>query len=408
MAERLMANILPANAFDFERTMAHVGTDRMLGIDTERMRNLWNPWKCHPDDLAYLAWTLSVDIWRTNWNESKKRSVIAQAIKHHGLKGTLSGIETYVEMIGNKVVGAILPPSKVFSGGSLTKAEREAWLSRLPQIRIWRDFERGQFLHKQFIGGTNYSTYMNTPLYRQKFMLPSTAAERLRRKARWIENGVETDSRVESFESHFRVFKKGLRPFSSFSNVPIMGQRAKYLLPSTSQQRVITIEPKPVQSWRSSIGPSLTAVTSEPEIVAQRSLEHKAVYANRIIHRRFFQPSSAPYRLFERYAVNDGSLITKNRPTVQFMGVGRYGMQPHTAELKIQIRGKRSQFQAGEGFSPARTKFWIPHNGRPLADTREAILAAKRRSDAVHIDTNTVPGFIAGLPFWAGERDFLA
>jgi phage tail P2-like protein len=408
MAERLMANILPSNAFEFERTMAHVGTERMLALDTERSRNLWNAWKAHSDDLPYLAWALSVDLWDPTWNDTKKRSVIANAIKHHSIKGTLTAIETYVELVDSKVLHAQTPPSKIFSGASLTREQREAWLSRLPQVRVWRQYERGQFLHKQFIGGTNYSTYFNTPLLLQKFMLPSTAAERLRRRARWVEKGVETDTRVESFESHFRLFKKGLRPFASFTGVPFGGPRARFTLPSTASERVITIEPKPVQSWRSSVGPSLDAVTSEPEIVAQRSKEGKAVYSDRPFHSRYFQPSTAPFRLFERYAVNDGSLIAKNRPSVQFMGVGRYGMPPHTAELQVAIRGKRKRWQAGEGFTPARTKFWFPHNPVPLDKTRSAIVAAKRRSDAVLIDTNTKPGFIAGLPFWAGDDEFIA
>lgn len=413
---RLMAHILPNNATEFERAMASQ-VDRMLELDTERIRNLWNPWKCHIDELPYLAWTMSVDIWDPTWDEFKRRSVVARAIRHHSLKGTLGGLEAYAELVGARIVRATVPPAKVFSGASLTREEREAWLSRLPQVRVWRQYERGTAGFRMFFGGANRPSYMTMlpPDGRhpggahKHFPHPNDAIHRLRRRARWVVSGQETDARVENFESYFRVFRKGSKPHSAFAGPPlsnILRKTKRFYVPSTAHERVVTIEPRPVSAWRSTVGPSLRPVTSEPEIVAQRSHEGKAVYVGRPLGARYFQPSSAPYRLFERYAVNDGSLIAKSRPTVQFMGVGRYGMKPHTAELKIEIRGKRRAWAAGDGIVTARSRFWVPHNDEPLRKTRSALVSAKRLSDRILLDTTTKPGFIAGLPFWAGDNEF--
>jgi hypothetical protein len=38
-----------------------------------------------------------------------------------------------------------------------------------------------------------------------------------------------------------------------------------------------------------------------------------------------------------------------------------------------------------------------------MARNRQAVISAKRLSDQVLLDTNTKPGFIAGLPRWAGD-----
>ena len=88
----------------------------------------------------------------------------------------------------------------------------------------------------------------------------------------------------------------------------------------------------------------------------------------------------------------------------QFMGYGRYGIAPHSAELKVRMETKWSRYKArlNEPFSP-RTRFFTPHDGTLMAKNRQAIIAAKRLSDKIVLDTNTKPGFVAGLPKFAGD-----
>jgi len=391
---RLMDNVLPSNATLFERSLAATGVDRMLALDTERLKNLWNPWKAHPADLPYLAWALSVDLWDSSWPDTKKRSVIANAIKHHRLKGTLAGIETYLDLIGSRLVRAITPPAKIFSGPSLTREQREEWLQRLPQIRVWRQYERSTAGLRIFSGGPRHKSFLEG-----RFVHPNDAINRLRRRARWVVNGVETDARVDNFESYFRVYKRTTLPYATFTK---QVKAQSFYIPSTAAERVVTIEPVSLSPWRTSIGPRLTPVTSEPETVALRGLEGHATYSGRTFGKRFFVPSRAGFRLFERYAVHDGTAAAK-RPSIQFMGKGRYGMPGHTAELKIEMRDKLKPWKAREGIIPPKTRFWMPHDGRLLDRNRQAVNAAKRRSDRILIDTTTRPGFIAGLPFFAGD-----
>src|ERR1700676_4575348 len=102
MAVSLMEHILAPNATVFERTLASQ-VDRLLELDIDRLRRLWDPYRCHIDDLPYLAWSFSVDIWDTEWTEAKKRFVVANAVAHHRIKGTKAGMATYLDLVGSKL-----------------------------------------------------------------------------------------------------------------------------------------------------------------------------------------------------------------------------------------------------------------------------------------------------------------
>ncbi|WP_316207392.1 phage tail protein I [Bradyrhizobium sp. SZCCHNR3118] len=393
--QRRMDHIL-VNGTEYERTLASQ-VDRLLDLNIP-IRDLWNPWTCPENLLPYLAWTLSVDIWDPSWELTKRRSVVANAIKHHQIKGTLQAIETYLGLVDSQVLQTWTPPQKIFSGPSLTREQREAWLEKLPQIRVWRQYERSVKGNRVFSGGSRYNSF-----FEGKFLQPNNALSRLARRARWVVNEVETDSRVENFEGGFRVFIKAVRAHSTFSNTPF-NLKGKFLIPSTSSQRVVTIAPIATSPWRMPVGPQLEPVTAEPELVSVAGKEGYAVYCNRPIHKRFFVPSMSGYRIYERYAVNDGSVIAGRRPSIQFMGVGRYGMAPKTAELKVRMRKKwpKAKARLGEASIP-HTRFFIPHDGSLKDKNRKAVISAKRLTDKVLLNTTTVPGFIAGLPRFAGD-----
>ncbi|WP_298962206.1 phage tail protein I [uncultured Methylobacterium sp.] len=399
---RLMAEVLPNNATHYERVMTSQ-VEHLLALDTERSRHLWNPWKCHEDDLPYLAWALSVDLWDPDWPVQKKRSVVANSIRHHRLKGTLEGLEAYLAIVDVKVDAVITPSMKVFSGPSLTKAERETWLSGLPQVRLYYTAEPAQFQSSAWSGGPRAKSFVGLD-----FLVPSTAPVRASRRAAYAVDGVETDAVISRDAGEIQIHVPGNLSGASFSG----GTLAKsflgldHLMPSTAAERIITIQPVSLSPWRSAVGPSLQPVTSEPEHVVQRGRAANAVFSNDTMAGRFFLPSTAGQRVFDRYAIDDGRSVSK-RPAIQFMGLDRYGMPGHTAEAKVRIRSKRPEIQAGEGAAVPRTTFWLPHNGKPLEIACQAANASRRLSDRILLDTKTPAGFIAGLPFIAGKDRFV-
>lgn len=390
-------HILPMSETPFNKALAALST-RLESINAPT-RQVWDPWTCPQHFLKALAHALSVDLWVDSWPDTRKRSIIANAIKMHRRKGTLWGARTYLTYVDCRLIEAITPPQKVFSGPQLTREEREAWLSRLPQLRTWRIREKGLAGFGTFFGSSLAARFME-----RQWLIPTTAMERLRRRARWVVNGVETDTRVTTDGTIFRLHIRGLNRLGVFSQT--IAHNRRYFVPSTARQRLVTISPEARLPWRSPVTPHLDAVTSEPERVVVRGSKDRGVFSWGHVRDGYFRPSTAPYRIFWRFAVNDGSSVHR-RPAVQFMGVGRYGWPAHTAVLRCSMPGRRRPWEAGEGVAEPGTRFWIRHSNERIMNARRALMSSKRVSDRLLIRYAGRPGIIAGQSFRAGIDSFI-
>ncbi len=390
-------DLLPQTSTPFERAMAR-GVRRISNVPTP-IREAFRPFETPTQILPFLAWERSVDVWDNDWDETLKRTVTDRSIPLHKRKGTAYCLREYVRYAGGAVGKIITPPQKTFSGPSLTREQREAWLSRLPQVRTWRIRDRIDApAWKSFYGGYHHAQFAETA-----YAVPSTALSRLKRRARWVVGGSETETRVSDFGSYFRLHMPADAGVKVFSGTP--SRSGRFYVPSDAWRRLVTIEPKSTLAWRSAVGPSLQAVTSEPERVKVSGTRGKSVFSDAPLS-GFFVPTSAPLRIFERYAVHDGSRELK-RPAINFMGVGRYGFPAHTAKAELSIPGRRSKFAAGEGVAAERSKFWLPPPSRSRLDkVLAASRSAKRLSDKILFKIGPTPRFVAGRSFLSGA-DFI-
>lgn len=94
----MSASILPANLADLERDL-DAALSRIELVDIP-ISVLWDPWQCPLDVLPYLAWAVSVDMWRTDWSEQTKRRVVAGSLDLHRIKGTRPAVLKALESIG--------------------------------------------------------------------------------------------------------------------------------------------------------------------------------------------------------------------------------------------------------------------------------------------------------------------
>lgn len=383
-------HILPMAETPLNKALSSLST-RLEDIQAPT-REVWDPWTCPPEFLKSLAHALSVDLWVESWPETRKRRVIANAVEMHRRKGTLAGAREYLELVDARIDRVVVPPQRVFSGPDLTRAEREAWLSGLPQVRVWRIQEPGRKGFGLFAGGPRYASFFETG-----FPLPSTALQRLRRRARWVVGGQETDTRVTEFGSYFRLHLPGDEQNRVFADRPIWG---RFFRPSGAPARLVTIEPKARLPWRSPVRASLEPVTSEPERVTVEGEMRRGVFCGRPMGAGYFRPSTAVLRIYWRFAIHDGRKVNR-RPSIQFMGVGRYSFPAHTAHLTVSRTATRPKWQAGEGIVRAKTRFWLPHNPEPTRNVRRALMVAKRASDDMLIRYADRPKIIAGQPFRA-------
>lgn len=97
----MVADLLPINATPQERGLSKATGRRIESIPVN-IRDLWNPDKCPVVFLPWLAWALSVDLWKDEWSEEQKRAVIKASIAIHRKKGTPVAVENYLAALGYK------------------------------------------------------------------------------------------------------------------------------------------------------------------------------------------------------------------------------------------------------------------------------------------------------------------
>jgi hypothetical protein len=358
---------------------------------------LWNPWTIRADLLAHLAHALRVDFWRESWPEARKRSVCANAFALKRMKGTLAGIGRHIELADGKLLRAVLPPQRVFSGASLTRAQREAWLDRLPQIRVHLAREKATAGFKVFTGGRTYRSFCDG-----RFFMPSTAGQRLQLRSVWVEGGLATPARVEQFQGFYRIYRPGHAGRRVFVGLPV-GRR--FFQPSSAWQRIITIAPATNQPWRQPVGPKLEPVSAEPELVVVSRSKGRRAFVGDTMRGHFLCPHRS--LSYHRFAFYDGTRVPMRARPVQFMSVGRYGWPARVAQLEVSAPGRRPEWAAGGGIIVPKARFWRPHDGRPTQDVMRAIRVSKRAADRVLLKHAARPRLLAGQIFRAGADSFV-
>lgn len=402
---RYSRHLLPRNVTPLMKVLAAAGY-RLEGIPVD-IDKLKDPLAIPVQFLPHIAFEYSTDIWVDDWDEQRKRSVAENAILLHRRKGTLYALREYARYANGEVLSVERPPMGVFSGPSLTVAQREAWLASLPQIRLWQVRETGTAARWKAFLGSDKAGRMRSAQFclNGPAPTPSTAIDRLKRRARWVVGGVETDTTVANVGSGFELRLKGEAGQRVFSGDPSNG--GAYFIPSDAWKRLVIIEPQARLPWRSAVTPSMRAVISEPERVVVDGNAGYSVFCDEPARMGFFVPTTAPLRIFERYPVL-GPDTTPSRPVCQFMGVGRYGFPPHTAQVRASLPGKRLAEAAGEGIVALGPRYWLPHDHRPMTNLCLAASASKRLSDKVLLLTGPEPRFVAGqTPFIAGEDSLI-
>jgi phage tail P2-like protein len=127
-----MPDLLPPNASELERALAATALELIGGLPVP-VRDLWSPERCPAALLPWLAWALSVDVWREGWTEARKRQACASAMRRHRLKGSVAAVRGALADLGyaDAVIHEGAPPD-VYDGaltydGSAVYAGGGSW-----------------------------------------------------------------------------------------------------------------------------------------------------------------------------------------------------------------------------------------------------------------------------------------
>lgn len=92
----MSSELLPRNATPLERALA----DQISPTTDVDISAVWDPDRCPPIMLPWLAYALSVDAWDPHWPEGIKREVIRQSVQIHRIKGTPASIRQVLVAAG--------------------------------------------------------------------------------------------------------------------------------------------------------------------------------------------------------------------------------------------------------------------------------------------------------------------
>lgn len=433
--------ILPPNSLPFEKATVY-STRRLIGIPTP-LRSVWRWDACPSELLPWLAWSMSVDLWNDKWSDEKKRAIIRESFALHRRKGTLYAIDRYLSFAGSPLRRAIVPPDKPFPGRTMTVTERQTWLDRFPQIRIYRFRDAGTWtfgafashgaykVAKTFLGAgaTHTPPRSGTATAATLFPYKTDAWERWGRRAflwdkgehfratgtetqlRWVERTRET--RTGTAVDYTRVLIPGSSVQSLFIGAFAAGNHnrrngRRFLVVGVAASRIVTMsrtsEYTSAEDFlqRFAVRPALEPINVFPEHVKENGTAKRGIQVfcgipggrwadlqTRIRHplKTFlqgFMPSTASvFRLYDRVYLHDKLRLPDDRPRTLHMGHFRLGMPPFHAKLSIEVRGKRTHFEFGDYIWG---HFKVPDH-KPLLLARQAVQRSMAYRDKILIKT---------------------
>lgn len=376
-------------------------------LPVEMISKALDPYACPAEWLDYLAHTLSVDLWRSEWSELKKRDVIAQAPTLQTLKTTLPGLAAHLAIMDARIVQAAVPPGGFFFGAPPTAAEMEAWFATLPQVRAYFVSEERPE-GPELIWGDGF--------WGERFWLPDLGPTIQRRKAVLFDRGVETPLVITTLS-----YSDVARKTPAEERVSIDGLDGPALLYGDGfwgaddfwgalerAPRVYTYRFD--RSWNETVS-HLAATALDPgyeplDVRATRQSAERPQGPELFFDDGFWGAdgywlADVSYGLaYDRIVLHDPARPGPIGSAAGFWGADRYGQEAYTVELIVDVPARLAgpAIAWGDGFWGEG--FLEPHDPEPFERAAEAINVAKANRDEIRITlaTHRPRTFGDGLP----------
>jgi phage tail P2-like protein len=90
--------ILPPTATSLETALEKTAATRFDALQFS-IAALWSADEVLEDHLPWLAWSVSVDVWKAHWSLDVKRRMVLASFEAHKLKGTRAAVETVMSAL---------------------------------------------------------------------------------------------------------------------------------------------------------------------------------------------------------------------------------------------------------------------------------------------------------------------
>ena len=348
-------HLLPMSETPLNKALSAVGV-RLEGINAPT-REVWNPWTCPPQFLEVLAHAFSVDLWLDSWPEDRKRRVIANAIRLHRIKGTERGLRDHVAYMDGEVRQILVPPQRIFASRTLTKAEMDAWLLTMPQIRV--------YLAKE-VGSAKGLSFVSHDFFGHAFARFDAGRALYGRAARLWDSGEEipvrtVDLRTERRQSVARITERVSLPgqagaalfvgcywghgYVGVNAVTKPARIVTYTLDHSYEYEVSTLALNTVDT-------GLEPVDVRSERVSANGEDRRGAFPGRFVGHCYYRPDRGEWLLYDRVILHDPARAAPKVRAWSFYNHSHIGIQPFTAKVVIDAKttAPRGALFASHGF----------------------------------------------------------
>jgi phage tail P2-like protein len=422
-------DLLYRNASGLEKSLATVDAYRLIATYAELVRDQWDPWAISYRNLGYLAWAMGVNLWEDDWGEAFRRWWVANQWTFKYYRGSDLGLQMAVEAINCKIVRLTRPPALFYPGAALTTAERQAYVARFPQLRLYPYAPRPQLPWLNYLGGVTYKGGPPKYVHNGRFFGPLekfyptnfNAGGSYLRACTVYEprTGLETQCTVR------RVYGvlAGKQTPTYYDEITLPARKDNHFYPGTGNKYYFLPKGYPLNHTRrhaivlgaldstasrlvrvprdgslditqfqaifQTIVPGLNPLQVRPEWVFVEHPWHKyQFYCKRSIGpKRFLVKSDAWMYLYERWYLFDPTRLPDYRRANTYIGRSRFGIRKYSAEAKIAAYWnwpKRYSYYGGF-MGPGR--FFAPQNTAMIEKVRRAVTASMAARDTIAINT---------------------
>ncbi len=421
--------LLYRNASGLEKAMADVDAYRLTVTYAELVRDQWDPYAISSRNLGYLAWAQGVNLWEDDWSEEFKRYWTANQWTFKYYRGSDLGLKMAVEAVDAKIVRLTRPPASFFPGRALTTAERQAYVQRFPQLRLYPYAPRPQLPWLNYLGGVTYKGgpphYVNNgrffgPL--RKFYPTNYNAGGAYLRACTVFDpltGVETQctartvigiptpgQKVITYDEITLPLGKDNHFYPGSGNKQYLFPPKKYplnvkrfhsvvlgVIDSTPSRMVRvprdgSLQNTQFQAIFTTIVPSLQPLSVRPETVSTpHPIRKTEFYCGQPLVNKFLPKSNAWQFLYERWYLFDPTRNPTFSPGNVYMGRSRFGIKKYSAEAKIAAYWNWPRRSAYYGGYMGPGYFFAPANTKRIEQLQRAVVASMAARDTIAINT---------------------
>lgn len=421
------SQILYRAATGLERSMSDADALRLFDINAELIIDVWDPYKIPYHLLPYLAYAMGVNLWEDWWTEDIQRDWVARQWPLKSIRGTRAGLEEFTKAIGGQVKRVISPPAITYPLPSYTEEQRQAYVARFAQLRLYPYVPR-ELLPWLCYLGKHYNkhgerTWLNNgsflgPL---KPLYPTNQDQggRYTRTAKLWDRGVETtltfrtvqmEDAGEAPVEDVRTYDEAMLP-GHIGDKYFIGMDAKWPRPKNTftgktgygiflgrldptEQRLIRIprdgrlELVMGKAKYLTVSPSVELIDIYPEHTYVSHPRRKTeLYARRgdFLLGKFLPPSNAWQYVYEKWYIFDADRVPDHRIGGVYLGRTRLGIAPYTAEAKVQMFTHAPQFYIRLG--GYLRGYLRPEDTEPITRLRRGVVASKSLRDTILLDT---------------------